>query len=102
MKEMKQEGCEDGSSRGTNKEADLQDFLFFESCRPSAVDFVEEISPESPREMQDQQEVTSETSWNATRGKDVDEWRLEKVGDGSGNISAFFVRLSLNSHQVLQ
>ena len=34
--------------------------------------FFEEISPESPREMQDEQEVTSETSWNATRGKDVD------------------------------
>ena len=80
MKEMKQEGCEDGSSRGTKKE-DLQDFSLLESCRPSAVDFVEEISPESPREMQDEQEVTSETSWNATRGKDVDEWRLEPEGE---------------------
>ena len=27
--------------------------------------------------MQDEQEVTSEASWNATRGKEEDGWRLE-------------------------
>ena len=34
------------------KEADLQDLLSAESCRSSAVDYVEEISRESPRKMQ--------------------------------------------------
>ena len=33
-----------GSSRGTRKKADLQD-LQFQSCRSSAVDYIEEISP---------------------------------------------------------
>ena len=59
----------------------MQDLLSFESCRSSAVDFFEERSPESPRKMQDEQEVTSETSWNATRRKEVDEWRLEPEGN---------------------
>ena len=31
--------------------------------------------------MQDEQEVTSEPSWNATRRKEVDEWRLEPEGE---------------------
>ena len=45
---------------------DLQDFLSFELCRSSAVDLVEETSPECPMRMQDVQEVTSEATWNAT------------------------------------
>ena len=56
-----------GSSRGTRKEADLQDLLSFKSCRSSAVIYIEEISP------------TSEASWNATGGKE-DGWRLEPEG----------------------
>ena len=43
-----------GSSRGAKEEADLQELLSVESCRPSAVDFDEEISPESPRQMHDE------------------------------------------------
>ena len=39
---------------------DTQDFLSFESCRSSAVDYIEEISRESPRKMQDEQEAASE------------------------------------------
>ena len=66
-----------GSSRGTRKEADLQDLLSFESRRSSAVDFFEVLSPESPRKMQDEQEVMDETSWNATRGRGEDGWRQE-------------------------
>ena len=31
--------------------------------------------------MQDEQEVTSETSWNATRGRGEDAWRLEPEGE---------------------
>ena len=68
-----------GSSRGTRKEADLQDILSFESCRSSAVDYIEEISPESPRRMQDEQEATSEA--NATGRKEDDWWRLEPEGE---------------------
>ena len=56
-----------GSSRGTRMEADLQDLLSlslsFESCRSSAVDYIGELSPESLRKMQDDQEATSEASW---------------------------------------
>ena len=59
-----------GSSRGKRKEADLQDLLSFKSCRSSEVDFIEETSPESSRKMQAEQEVTSETSWNATTRQD--------------------------------
>ena len=44
------------------KEADSQDLLSLKSCRSSVVDHVEEVSPESPRKMQDEQEVMSETS----------------------------------------
>ena len=68
-----------GSSRRMKKEADSQDLLSFESCRSSAVDHVEEMSPEAPRKMQDEQEVMSETSgetvtletevlWNGVEG----------------------------------
>ena len=80
---MKQEGCKDcGSSRGTRKEVDLQDLLSFESCRSSAVDYMEEVSPESPRNMQDEeQEATREASWNATGRKEEDGWRLEPEGE---------------------
>ena len=70
-----------GSSRGTRKEADLQDLLSFESCRSSAVEYIEEISTESPRKMQDEQEVTSEAPWSATGGKEEDGWRLEPEGE---------------------
>ena len=62
-----------GSSRRMKKEADSQDLLSFESCRSSVVDHVEEMSLESPRKMQ----VMSETSGNATRGRQEDAWRLE-------------------------
>ena len=55
-----------GSSRGTRKEADLQDILSFESCTSSAVDYMEEISLEFPRKIHDEQEATREASWNAT------------------------------------
>ena len=58
-----------GSSRGTRKEADLQDLLTMESCRSPAVDYFEEIRPEAPTKIQDEQEVTSEASWNATGEK---------------------------------
>ena len=69
-----------GSSRGTRKEADLQDLLSIESCRSSAVNNVEGISLESPRKMQDEQEATREASWNAKGGKEEDGWRLEPEG----------------------
>ena len=70
-----------GSSRGARKEADLQDLLSFEFCRSSAVDHIEEISPESPRKMQDEQEVTSEASWTATGEEAEDGRRLEPEGE---------------------
>ena len=63
------------------KEADSQDLLSFESCTSSAVDHVKEMSQESPRKMQDEQEVMSETSGNATRGRGEDAWRLEPEGE---------------------
>ena len=56
-----------GSSRLTRKEADLQDLLSFESCTSSAADYIEEISLESPRKMQ---EVASEASWTAGEKKE--------------------------------
>ena len=64
------------------KEADSQDLLPFESCRSSVVDQIEEMSLESPRKMQDEQEVISETSGNATRGREEDAWSLEPEGEG--------------------
>ena len=45
-----------GSSRRRRKEADTQDLLSFESCRSSAVDYIDEMSLDSPRKMQDEQE----------------------------------------------
>ena len=53
------------------------DLLSLESCRLSAVDHVEDASPESQRKMQDEQEVMSETSGNLTRRRGEDGWRLE-------------------------
>ena len=70
-----------GSSRRTKKEADWQDFLSFESCRSAAVDHVEEMSLDSPRKMQDEQEVMNETSGSATRGRREDALRLEPEGE---------------------
>ena len=70
-----------GSSRRMKKEADPQDLLSFESCRSSAVDHVEEMSLESPRMMQDVQEVTGEIAGNATRGRGEDAWRPEPEGE---------------------
>ena len=66
-----------GSSRRMKKKADSQDPLSFESCSSSVVDHVEEMSLESPRKMQEEQEVMSETSGNATGGIEEDAWRLE-------------------------
>ena len=45
------------------------------------VDHVEEVSLESPRKMQDEQEVMGETSGNATGGRGEDGWRLEPEGE---------------------
>ena len=45
------------------------------------MDSVEEISPEFPRKKQDEQEATSEASWNATEGKEEDGWRVESGGE---------------------
>ena len=45
------------------------------------MDHVEEMSLESPRKMQDEREVMSETSGNATRGRGEDTWRLEPEGE---------------------
>ena len=63
-----------------NKETDLQDFLSVQSCRSSAVDYVEEISLESSRKRQDVQ-VVSEIAWKETRGRGEDAWRLEPEGE---------------------
>ena len=65
-----------GSSRRMKKDADSQDLFSFESCRSSAVDHVEEMSLESPRKMQEEQEVMRENSGDATRGRGHDAWRL--------------------------
>ena len=48
---------------------DSQDLLSFQSCRSAAVDYVEEMSLESPRKIQDVQEVMEETAGKATRGR---------------------------------
>ena len=61
-------------------EADSQDILSFNSCRSSVVDQVEEISLESPREMQDEQEVMKETSGYPNGGRE-DARRLEPEGE---------------------
>ena len=45
------------------------------------MDHVGEMSLESPRKMQDEREVMSETSGNATRGRGEDTWRLEPEGE---------------------
>ena len=45
------------------------------------MDSIEEKSPESPRKMQDEQEATSEASWNARGEKEEDGWRLEPEGE---------------------
>ena len=41
---------------------------------------MQEIRPESPRKMQDEQGATREASWNATVVKEEDGWRLEPEG----------------------
>ena len=61
------------------KEADSRDFLSFQSCRSSAVDYVEETSLESPRQIQDVQVVMRETAGKATSGSGEDVWRLETL-----------------------
>ena len=77
-----------GSSRGTRKETDLQDLFSIESCRLSVVDYIEEKSPESPRRMQDEQEATSEASWNATgKGRRRVEAGTRRVNEDAGNHS---------------
>ena len=70
-----------GNLRRMKKEADTQDLLSFDSCRSSAVDHVEQMSLESPRKMQDEQEMMGETSGNATRGRGEDGWWLESEGE---------------------
>ena len=70
-----------GSSRRTRKDADTQNLSFFEACMSSAVDHVEEVSLESPRKVQDVQEVMSESARCATRGRGEDAWRLEPEGE---------------------
>ena len=45
------------------------------------MDLFEEMSQGSPRKMQDEQEVTSEASWNATGRKEEYLWRLEPEGE---------------------
>ena len=55
----------------------------FSSDGPSeflVVSSTRQISPESPKKLQDEQEVMSEASCNATRGKEEDGWRLEPEG----------------------
>ena len=69
------------SSRVTSKGVDMQDLLSFESCRSSVVDDMEEVSSESSRKMQDEQEATSEASWNVKGSKEEDGWRLEPDGE---------------------
>ena len=51
------------------------------SRRSSAVDCIEEMSLESPREMQDEQEAMNETSGTATSRRREDGWRLEPEGE---------------------
>ena len=69
-----------GSSRRTRNEADTQDLLSFKSCRSWAVDCIEEMNLESPRKMQDEQEVMNEISWNTTRRRRKGGRRLEPEG----------------------
>ena len=53
---------------------DSHDLLSFESCRSSAVDHLEEMSLESPRNMQDAQVVMSEAAGKERR---EDAWRVK-------------------------
>ena len=62
-------------------EADSHNLLSFESCRSSVVDYIEEMSPESPRKSPYVQVVMSETAGKATRGRGEDGWRLEPEGE---------------------
>ena len=59
-------------------EADSQDLLSVQSCRPSAVDHVEEISLESSRKRQDVQVVMSEFARKEMRERGEDAWRLDQ------------------------
>ena len=47
----------------------------------SSVDHVEKVSLESPRKVQDVQEVMSESAGGATRGGGEYAWRLEPEGE---------------------
>ena len=47
----------------------------------STVDHVEKVSLESPRKVQDVQEVTGESAGSAKRGRGEDAWRLEPEGE---------------------
>ena len=42
--------------------------------------------------MQNEQEVTSDASWNATVGKEEDGWRLEPRGHGDARNQSFMER----------
>ena len=58
--------------------ANTLDILSFESCRSSVVGDMEEVSSESSRRMQDEEETTPKASWTAvTERKEKDGWRLE-------------------------
>ena len=57
-----------GCSRGTRKEADLQDLLSFIQVMQVFCGRLNG-SPESPRKMQDEEEAMREASWNVTGGK---------------------------------
>ena len=65
--------------------------------------------PESPRKMQDEQEVMSETSGNATRRRGEDGWRLETetletnvFWNGGGRVSTWtsMVNVTMSREQV--
>ena len=62
--------------------ADTLDVISFESCRSSVVGDTGEVSSESSRRMQDNEETSSEASWTTvTKGKEKDVWRLELEGE---------------------
>ena len=72
------------------------------------MDHVEEMSLESPRKMQDVQEVMGESAGNATRGGGEDAWRLEPEGETealetkvvSDGVDGVHVNLSGECHQA--
>ena len=60
---------------------DLQHSFSSESCRSSTVDYVEEMTLESPKKRQDVQEVMEKTAWKKTTRREEDAWRLEPEGE---------------------